>query len=263
MRPLAKEQHGSSSKSSHPDQSKTTLLPVRPAKQLLDLTIHRSTFWPPRRTTILPPNYNPVSPRHPPTIILLAPLRTTTIAIGTISATTSRPTTIQLDPIPAPRNSISLTRAPRATARKTRRTRTITCATTARRQRRHIGRNIAIIIARRLVGLGYRGPRHAILEILERGAVVRLGDDVSGLSGFDGSRTLDLAWGEGATFGDVDGQAARVALAAARGDGVALRGAAAGDVERVEFALGGWLDDVLAGGVVCDVVAVHNVLRIG
>ena len=86
--------------------------------------------------------------------------------------------------------------------------------------------------------------------------------DAAGGMGFAGLGADDARGRDTAAFGDVD----RVALAglalraASGGGGGGLGGLRLGDVEDVELALGGGLDDRLAGRVVGDVVAVEDVV---
>ena len=64
---------------------------------------------------------------------------------------------------------------------------------------------------------------------------------------------VDSRGGEGAAFGDVVGPPA--GSAGGRGRGLASR-----DVEDVQFAAGGGLHGVLLGGIMGDLVTVHDVL---
>jgi hypothetical protein len=69
---------------------------------------------------------------------------------------------------------------------------------------------------------------------------------------------LDLGWGAWATDWDFAGNTAgatRAALFGARGLGLG-----SWDIEDVELALSGWLEDGLVGWVVCAVVPVHDVV---
>lgn len=75
-----------------------------------------------------------------------------------------------------------------------------------------------------------------------------------------GFRVLDLGRGECAAFGDVDAHALGVALTAVGRGGLGRAGFVAWDVEDVEFAAGSGLGGELLGGVVGDVVPVHDVV---
>jgi hypothetical protein len=69
---------------------------------------------------------------------------------------------------------------------------------------------------------------------------------------------LDLRWGAWAADWDFSGNtagAARAALLGAWGLGLG-----SWDIENVELALGGWLEDGLVGWVVCAVVPIHDVV---
>lgn len=105
------------------------------------------------------------------------------------------------------------------------------------------------------------GVSEAPAELVDGGRrlVVCLAE-LAGCVGFLGFGVLDLGGGEGAAFGDVHAHALGVALAAVGGGGLGRAGFAAWDVEDVEFAAGGGLGGELVGGVVGDVVPVHDVL---
>lgn len=64
---------------------------------------------------------------------------------------------------------------------------------------------------------------------------------------------MDSRGGEGAAFGDIVGSPA--GSAGGRGRGLVSR-----DVEDVQFAAGGGFDGVLGGGIVRDLVSVHDVV---
>jgi len=99
-------------------------------------------------------------------------------------------------------------------------------------------------------------------ERLDGGGLVVAGNDVADLIGLRGLGALDLGGREGATLGDVGGDAAGLAGGALGGSGSSLGGTGlgGGDVEDVELAAGGGLGGELAGGVVADVVAIDDVV---
>jgi hypothetical protein len=129
------------------------------------------------------------------------------------------------------------------------------------------------------------GAAEAGCELLDLLLVVVVGvEDVLGGMGRHGLGGLDLGDGQGATLGDVDGKVASVAGGAVLpGRGVARRALAAGgglaaglvggrgrlgggglgvagNVEDVELTTGGRLGGGVDAGVVCDVVAVDDVV---
>lgn len=99
-------------------------------------------------------------------------------------------------------------------------------------------------------------------ERLNGGGLVVAGNDVADLTGLHGLGALDLGGREGATLGDVGGDAAGLAGSALGGSGSGLGGTGLGDgdVEDVELAASGGLGGELVGGVVADVVAIDDIV---
>jgi hypothetical protein len=94
-------------------------------------------------------------------------------------------------------------------------------------------------------------------ELIDGGAAVAL-DEVGGLDWVVWLWGLDLGWGAWAALGYILGHAARAAGAVLLGaGGLGLGG---WDIENVELALGGWLEDGLVGWVVRAVVPIHDVV---
>jgi len=126
---------------------------------------------------------------------------------------------------------------------------------------RHIGVVVGVRVVLRVVfgvlGVVDVGGGEPGGELLDGGTGEGLGAKGGAGVGLLGHRGLDLGRAEGAALGDVRG-AARLADGLVGGSGGG--GLARGDVEDVELAAGGGLDDGLAGGVVGDVVAVDDVV---
>ena len=91
-------------------------------------------------------------------------------------------------------------------------------------------------------------------ELIDGGLGVALGADAGGLDWVVWLWALDVLTGDTTADGDLLGGAAGGAL------GRGGLGAAGWDIEDVELALGGWLEDGLLGWVMGAVVAIHDIL---
>lgn len=126
------------------------------------------------------------------------------------------------------------------------------------------GRHIGVIVGRvvlrvflGVVGVVDVGGGEPGGKLLDSGTGEGLGAKGGAGVGLLGHRGLDLGRAEGAALGDVRNAAGLADGLVGGGGGGGL---ARGDVEDVELAAGGGLDDGLAGGIVGDVVAVDDVV---
>lgn len=94
-------------------------------------------------------------------------------------------------------------------------------------------------------------------ELVDGDVAVSL-DDMGGLDWVVRLWALDLGWGAWTTDWDIAGDAAGAARAAFLCAGGL--GLGSWDIEDVELALSGWLEDGLVGWVVCAVVPIHDVV---
>jgi hypothetical protein len=98
--------------------------------------------------------------------------------------------------------------------------------------------------------IGHAGAGKAVGQVLHGGSKVGL-PDLSRSVGFGGLGVVDLGWRQSSALDDVVGTSARL------GSRVAL---ATGDIEDVELAASGGLNGVFDGGVMRDVVSIHDIL---
>lgn len=131
----------------------------------------------------------------------------------------------------------------------------------ARSEGRDVGLRVGVfLLAGLVVGLVDGGGGELGGELLDGGAGEGAGADGLGGVGLLGHGALDLGRAQGATLGDI-GLAAGAASGLLSGGGVDSGGGLGGrDVQDVELAAGGGLDDGVAGGVVGDVVAVDDIV---
>lgn len=171
---------------------------------------------------------------------------------------------VQLDAVAAAGDAVALAGAAAAgaLAGDGRRRRGAAAAAAAGAERRHVRVGLGLGLVVLLVVRGELDGGELGGELLVRvGGRVVAGEDLARLAWLDGLGRLDLRRGQSAALGDVGGDAARGALGlllVARG---VLGLLAGGDVERVQLAAGGRLDDMVLCWVVRDVVAVDDVLR--
>jgi hypothetical protein len=118
-----------------------------------------------------------------------------------------------------------------------------------------------------VVGVGVRvrvvvdvGMTEAGGQLVDGGLSVVSTDEVGGLDWVVWLWALDLAWGDTTATGNLLGHAAWGALGGLGSAGRAAGGLGGWDVEDVELAASGWLDDGLVGWIMGDVVSVHDVV---
>jgi len=113
------------------------------------------------------------------------------------------------------------------------------------------------LLGRRIVEVGVA---QAAGNLFESSLLELSLDDGLGLTGTLGTRRLDVAGSNTTTGGDLARVTARGTLAGRRAVAGRSLGLAGGNIEDVELAAGGWLDGVLLGWIVRDVVSVHHVV---
>nr|POE79758.1 hypothetical protein CFP56_07823 [Quercus suber] len=186
-------------------------------------------------------------------------------AVRLVRVATARATAVELDAGAGAGDAVAFAGAARRGAgHDGRRGRRVGAARAAGAERGHVGLVVAVILGVVVVVLGVVLLVGDLVtgelggQLLDGGVGESFAADGAGLMRLHGLRVHDARRGEGATLGDVGlAGAARVAGRRSGGLGGGLGG---GDVEGVELAAGGGLDDVLAGRVVGDVVAVDDVV---
>nr|POE66119.1 hypothetical protein CFP56_54381 [Quercus suber] len=136
--------------------------------------------------------------------------------------------------------------------------RRVRTAGAARAERGHVGVVVAVVLGCVLLGfllIGDLVTGEFGGELLDGRVGESLATYGAGLVRLDRPGVIDERWGERAALGHVG-----LADAARMTGRLAARGLGRGDVEGVELAAGGGLDDMLAGGVMGDVVPVDDVV---